>query len=106
MLFWRMHRCARILFSLNFHLGEWSAEAAVAPPEGFVSDYENLSEHVDNELEAVQFLLTDIGSDWVPTETRYTLEHQGRTEVVLSRIGEDKRSKAHHKKGKSSQHQQ
>ena len=66
---------------------EWSAEAAVMPPEGFVSDYDNLSEHVDNELEAVQFLLTDIGSDWVPTETRYTLEHQGRTEVVLSRIG-------------------
>lgn len=67
--------------------GEWAAEAAVMPPEGFVSDYDSLSEHVDNELEAVQFLLTDIGSDWVPTRTRYTLEHQGRTEVVLSRIG-------------------
>jgi uncharacterized protein (DUF885 family) len=23
-LFWRMHRCARILFSLNFHLGKWT----------------------------------------------------------------------------------
>ena len=23
-LFWRMHRCARIVFSLKFHLGEWS----------------------------------------------------------------------------------
>ena len=23
-LFWRMHRCARIIFSLKFHLGEWS----------------------------------------------------------------------------------
>jgi hypothetical protein len=68
-------------------VGEWSAEAAVAPPEGFVSDYDSLAEHVENELEAVQFLLTDVGSDWVPTETRYTLEHQGRTEVVLSRIG-------------------
>jgi len=29
MLFWRMHRCARILFSLNFHLGEWSPEECV-----------------------------------------------------------------------------
>jgi uncharacterized protein (DUF885 family) len=29
MLFWRMHRCARILFSLNFHLGEWSADECV-----------------------------------------------------------------------------
>ena len=24
MLFWRTHRCARILFSLNFHLGRWT----------------------------------------------------------------------------------
>ncbi|MEO6596828.1 MAG: DUF885 family protein [Planctomycetota bacterium] len=24
MLYWRKHRCARIVFSLNFHLGKWS----------------------------------------------------------------------------------
>ena len=29
MLFWRAHRCARILFSLNFHLGKWSPEECV-----------------------------------------------------------------------------
>jgi uncharacterized protein (DUF885 family) len=29
MLFWRTHRCARIMFSLNFHLGNWSAEECV-----------------------------------------------------------------------------
>lgn len=29
MLFWRSHRCARIIFSLNFHLGNWSAEECV-----------------------------------------------------------------------------
>lgn len=29
MLFWRMHRCARIIFSLRFHLGEMTAEEAV-----------------------------------------------------------------------------
>ena len=29
MLFWRMHRCARILFSLNFHLGAWDANQCV-----------------------------------------------------------------------------
>jgi uncharacterized protein (DUF885 family) len=23
-LFWRMHRCARIVFSLNYHLGKWT----------------------------------------------------------------------------------
>ncbi len=30
MLFWRAHRCARIIFSLNFHLGNWSPEDCVA----------------------------------------------------------------------------
>ena len=28
-LFWRMHRCARIIFSLNFHLGDMTAPEAV-----------------------------------------------------------------------------
>ena len=28
-LFWRMHRCARIVFSLSFHLGQMSAQQAV-----------------------------------------------------------------------------
>jgi hypothetical protein len=29
MLFWRAHRSARIIFSLNFHLGNWTAEQCV-----------------------------------------------------------------------------
>jgi len=29
MLFWRMHRCARIIFSMSFHLGQMTAEEAV-----------------------------------------------------------------------------
>ncbi len=29
MLFWRMHRAARIIFSLRFHLGEWTPEQAI-----------------------------------------------------------------------------
>lgn len=28
-LFWRMHRCARIIFSLNFHMGNWTPKQAV-----------------------------------------------------------------------------
>jgi hypothetical protein len=28
-LFWRMHRCARIIFSLNFHMGNWTPQQAV-----------------------------------------------------------------------------
>ena len=28
-LFWRMHRAARIIFSLNFHLGKWTPQQAI-----------------------------------------------------------------------------
>jgi hypothetical protein len=28
-LFWRMHRCARIVFSLKFHVGEWSPKECI-----------------------------------------------------------------------------
>jgi hypothetical protein len=28
-LFWRMHRCARIIFSLRFHMGEWSPQECI-----------------------------------------------------------------------------
>ncbi len=29
MLFWRTHRCARIIFSLNFHLGQWTPQQCI-----------------------------------------------------------------------------
>jgi len=29
MLFWRMHRCARIIFSINFHLGKMTPEECI-----------------------------------------------------------------------------
>ena len=29
MLFWRMHRCARIIFSLNYHSGKWSPQQCI-----------------------------------------------------------------------------
>ncbi len=29
MLFWRMHRCARIMFSLNYHLGVWTPQQCI-----------------------------------------------------------------------------
>jgi hypothetical protein len=29
MLFWRMHRCSRIIFSLNYHVGKWTPQQCV-----------------------------------------------------------------------------
>ncbi len=28
-MFWRLHRCARIIFSLKFHMGQWSPQEAI-----------------------------------------------------------------------------
>lgn len=28
-LFWRMHRCARIIFSINYHLGKWTPKECI-----------------------------------------------------------------------------
>ena len=33
MLFWRLHRAARIIFSLNYHLGNWTPEEVVESGE-------------------------------------------------------------------------
>jgi hypothetical protein len=68
-------------------VGDWEVTTSVAPPEGFVSDHEELSEEVTTETEAVQFTITDVGSDWIPTEIQHDLRHHGRKEKVLSRVG-------------------
>ena len=41
-------------------VGEWGVETSVAPPEGFVADNDALDADVANELEAVQFTITDV----------------------------------------------
>ena len=68
-------------------IGNWDVTAEVYPPEGFVSDYESLSEQVDNELESVQFTITEVGSDLVPTETVFHVNHKGQSVEVRSEIG-------------------
>jgi hypothetical protein len=67
-------------------VGDWGVTATVAPPDGFVADYDQLSEQVNNELEAVQFTITEVGSDLVPTETTFYLMHNGSPRVVHSNV--------------------
>jgi hypothetical protein len=68
-------------------LGDWSVTTSVAPPEGFVADHDSLAAEVTTESEAVQFTITDVGSDWVPTHVKHRVQHGARREVLLSRIG-------------------
>jgi len=69
-------------------IGDWSITTSVAPPEGFVSDFENLSEDVYSEEAAIQFTITDLESDWgVDTEVTHDLEHKGKKEKIKSKVG-------------------
>jgi len=68
-------------------IGDWSVTTSVAPPEGFVADYDSLTEEVSAELEAVQFTVTDVGSKWKPTKVKYKIKHKGREESIESEIG-------------------
>jgi hypothetical protein len=67
-------------------IGDWSVTTSVTPPEGFVADYPQLSANVDNELAAVQFTITEIGSDPSPTQTRFDILHNGQPRTVDSKV--------------------
>ncbi len=68
-------------------VGDWSVTTSVAPPEGFVSDYDSLSADVDNEIQAVQFVITEVGSDLVPTGTTFEVSHNGQSHIVHGHVG-------------------
>ncbi|MCH8854125.1 MAG: hypothetical protein IID41_15960 [Planctomycetes bacterium] len=68
-------------------VGDWGVTTTVVPPEGFVSDYDALSADVDNEIQVVQFTITEVGSELVPTETTFDVTHNGRRRIVRSEVG-------------------
>jgi hypothetical protein len=68
-------------------IGDWSVTTSVTPPEGFVANYDSLSTQVDNELGAVQFTITEVGSDLVPTGTTFHVQHNGQSHTVHGQVG-------------------
>jgi hypothetical protein len=70
-------------------LGDWDVTTSILPPEGFVADYPSLAAEVNNSLQAVQFVVTDVGSAWVDTEVEHQIRHnkKNRIEKVKTRIG-------------------
>ncbi|NOT02319.1 MAG: hypothetical protein HOP29_17060 [Phycisphaerales bacterium] len=68
-------------------VGDWGVNVSVAPPEGFVADHENLGTEVDDEVAAVQFTVTEVGSDLVPTQTAMAITHNGRRYDIRSKVG-------------------
>ena len=52
-----------------------------------MSAYAGLSEEADNEVEAVQFTISEVGRDLVPTRTMFQVRHNRRIDTVHSEIG-------------------
>lgn len=67
-------------------VGDWIVTATVAPPEGFVADYDALTAEVVNEVKSVQFTITEVGSDLVPTQTTFQVLHKGERKTVRSSV--------------------
>jgi hypothetical protein len=67
--------------------GSWDVTTAVQPPDGFVADTPALSATATDTTTAVQFTLTDIGSDWTETTVNHTINHLGTTTNQTSTIG-------------------
>jgi hypothetical protein len=66
--------------------GDWGVETSVTPPEGFVADQPVLSTEVVDDLSALQFTLTDIGSDWTETGITHVIKHKGETRIRTSAV--------------------
>ena len=66
--------------------GDWGVETSVTPPEGFVASEPVLSTAVVDNVTALQFTLTDIGSDWTETGITHVITHKGETRIRTSAV--------------------
>lgn len=80
-------------------VGEWGVVTSITPPEGFVTDNRELSTVVSDEHEALQFTITDVGSEWVSTGLTHRIRHKGKSETIKSEIGVKLSKKLSQKKG-------
>ena len=68
-------------------VGDWNVTTTIAPPEGFVADADALEAEVNSDLKAVQFVVTDVGSEWKDTKVKHKVKHRAKTEIIKSKIG-------------------
>ena len=59
--------------------GDWDVATTITPPAGFVPDAAELGAVVVDSVGAIQFTLTDVGSDWTSTSISHTIKHKGKT---------------------------
>ncbi|HEV8346689.1 MAG TPA: N,N-dimethylformamidase beta subunit family domain-containing protein, partial [Vicinamibacterales bacterium] len=66
--------------------GDWDVSTNIAPPSGFTTDATSMTAAVADTTTAVQFTLTDIGSDWTETGVTHVINHKGTTTVQTSSV--------------------
>jgi len=81
-------------------LGDWGVTTSITLPEGFVADFTSLNAQVKDEIEAVQFTITDIGSLWGETNVTYTVTHKKKPKTLKSKVGIKLSKKLAQQKGK------
>ena len=57
-----------------------------ATPSPKPLSYEGLSAQIYDGIESVQFTITEVGSDLVPTETTFDVTHKGRRQRIKSKV--------------------
>ena len=69
--------------------GDWEVETSVSPPEGFVADKKSLTAETNNDMQAVQFTITDRGSSWKETQSTFKFKNkkEKKTKKLVSKIG-------------------
>jgi hypothetical protein len=67
--------------------GDWNIDVALDPPEGFVYNPDSvLTVHVNNQdapTGAVEFAITDTGSEWTLTKIHHMIHHNGRSSELI-----------------------
>jgi len=66
--------------------GGWNLTTSVTPPEGFIPDEPAMTAAVADTTTALQFTMTDVGSDWTETTVNHSIVHNGATITSSSSI--------------------
>jgi uncharacterized protein DUF4082/Calx-beta domain-containing protein/Big-like domain-containing protein/purple acid phosphatase-like protein len=66
--------------------GGWDLTTSVTPPAGLVADEPALSASVADTTSAIQFTMTDIGSEWTDTAVSHSIVHNGAATATKTKI--------------------
>ena len=79
--------------------GKWRIKTSLHLPHGFNSDHGSLSKDNQDDIQAVQFTITEENPNWEEIEVQYEVKHKGQSETVQKKIDVKLSKKFAQKKG-------